>query len=174
MYCNQCGAEIGANDAVCPSCGRSAIGGRVEVQARVRVAEQLHLVGILWFVVAGLAVLPAIVMLALSGAIPRMAGPDEATRAFGPVLFLGLSVVSFGFALACFAAGYGLVKIAPWGRTMALIMGFLSLPLFMPFGTALGVYTLYVLLPTAAGDEYTRLAQASEAQKLRVVTSQGA
>jgi hypothetical protein len=35
----------------------------------------------------------------------------------------------------------------------ALVMAFLNL-LNFPFGTALGVYTLFVLLPDAAGDEY--------------------
>ena len=42
-------------------------------------------------------------------------------------------------------AGIGLLNFKPWGRIMALVLGFLNLPGF-PTGTALGVYTLWVLL----------------------------
>jgi hypothetical protein len=36
-------------------------------------------------------------------------------------------------------------------------MGFLSI-LSLPFGTALGIYTIWVLLSAGAGQEYERLA----------------
>jgi len=42
-------------------------------------------------------------------------------------------------------AGVGLLKYQQWARIMAIIIGVLHL-LSFPFGTALGVYTLYVLL----------------------------
>jgi hypothetical protein len=38
------------------------------------------------------------------------------------------------------------------------VTAFLDL-LHIPLGTALGVYTLYVLLPDAAGDEYRQMSQ---------------
>jgi hypothetical protein len=37
-------------------------------------------------------------------------------------------------------------------------MAFLGL-IHPPFETALGIYTLFVLLPDAAGDEYRRMSQ---------------
>ena len=37
-------------------------------------------------------------------------------------------------------------------------MAFIAL-IHPPLGTALGVYTLFVLLPDAAGDEYRRMSQ---------------
>jgi hypothetical protein len=42
-------------------------------------------------------------------------------------------------------AGIGLLAYKPWARILTLILGFLNLPGF-PVGTALGIYTLYVLL----------------------------
>jgi len=42
-------------------------------------------------------------------------------------------------------AGVGLLKFRPWARIVAIILGALHL-LSFPFGTALGVYTLIVLL----------------------------
>jgi hypothetical protein len=46
-------------------------------------------------------------------------------------------------------AGYGLLKGQRWGQILAIIVGFLSLFNF-PLGTALGVYTLFVLFQSAA------------------------
>jgi hypothetical protein len=45
----------------------------------------------------------------------------------------------------------------PWGRTLALVVGILTLlkPLL---GTALGIYTLWVLAPTVSGAEYDAIA----------------
>jgi hypothetical protein len=43
------------------------------------------------------------------------------------------------------AAGWGLMERAPWGRIVAIVAAFLSLLRF-PFGTALGIWTLVVLL----------------------------
>ena len=52
-------------------------------------------------------------------------------------------------------AGVGLLQRAPWARILALIMGFLSLISF-PFGTALGIYTIWVLMASGAEEEYNR------------------
>lgn len=41
--------------------------------------------------------------------------------------------------------GFGLLKFRPWARILAIILGALHL-LSFPFGTALGVFALYVLL----------------------------
>ncbi|HEV7426485.1 MAG TPA: hypothetical protein VGQ46_08965 [Thermoanaerobaculia bacterium] len=59
-----------------------------------------------------------------------------------------------GAAIACFltvialpgiVAGIGLLKMRPWARVVAIIVGVLHI-LSFPFGTALGAYTLWVLL----------------------------
>jgi len=47
-------------------------------------------------------------------------------------------------------AGWGLLQRAPWARLLALILAFLAL-FNVPFGTAIGVYTLWVLLPDESG-----------------------
>jgi hypothetical protein len=48
-------------------------------------------------------------------------------------------------AALALAAGWGLMERAPWGRIVAIVAAFLSLLRF-PFGTALGIWTLVVLL----------------------------
>jgi hypothetical protein len=49
--------------------------------------------------------------------------------------------------------GYSLLTRRPWGRVLAIVVGILTLlkPLL---GTALGIYTLWVLAPSASGAEY--------------------
>src|SRR5258706_6941256 len=61
-----------------------------------------------------------------------------------------------GAAIACFLilvslpgmfAGIGLLKMQPWARIVAIVVVVLHI-LSFPLGTALGVYTLWVLLNT--------------------------
>src|SRR2546423_2828051 len=54
-------------------------------------------------------------------------------------------VLLFVLSLPGIIAGVGLLKFKPWARILAIILGALHL-LSFPFGTALGVYTLVVLL----------------------------
>jgi hypothetical protein len=63
-------------------------------------------------------------------------------------------------AAAGFFTGWGLLQREQWARTFALVMGFVAL-LNVPLGTALGIYTLWVLLPSQSDDEYKALAQAA-------------
>jgi hypothetical protein len=62
--------------------------------------------------------------------------------------------VSAGLALL---VGYSLLTRRPWGRTLAIIVAILSL-LKIPFGTAIGIYTLWVLAPADSGAEYDSIA----------------
>jgi len=46
----------------------------------------------------------------------------------------------------CLVLAWGLFEREPWARFLGLALGFLALLRF-PLGTALGIYTLWVLLP---------------------------
>jgi hypothetical protein len=54
--------------------------------------------------------------------------------------------------------GLGLTQKAPWARTAAIVLGVLAL-FHPPLGTALGVYSLWVLVGDEGGDQYRYLAQ---------------
>ena len=53
----------------------------------------------------------------------------------------------------------GLLQRAPWARVLVLVMAFVSL-INMPLGTALGIYTLWVLLADNGQRQYEALARA--------------
>ena len=163
MYCNHCGAPLGQDQLACPSCGRSVADVRSSIAIRTRVAGHLHLMAIFWFVMAAFWMIPTAVMFALAAAagsaIPSTAPPPA--RVFGPILFFGLGILFLAIGAARAITAYGLLKVCPWGRVLALVMAFLML-LDLPFGTALAVYTLWVLLPAEAGEEYQRISASRE------------
>jgi hypothetical protein len=71
-----------------------------------------------------------------------------------------IAVSTIFMAALALIAGYGLLNRAPWGRTIAIIAAIFALIKF-PFGTALGIYTLWVLAPGASGLEYDAIADRS-------------
>jgi hypothetical protein len=52
---------------------------------------------------------------------------------------------------------WGLLERAPWARTYTIIVSTIWL-LDIPLGTALSIYTLWVLLPETSEAEYRQLA----------------
>lgn len=162
MYCNNCGSAVGGDQVVCSRCGTSIIGARAAVTARTRVAGHVQLIAIFWFVIAVISgLIPMVVMLALSGVLTAALGHEPViARIAASGLFSLLALMFAVHMVAAFFTGWGLYKLRPWGRTLALVMAFLAL-IHPPFGTALGIYTLVVLLPAAAGDEYRSMALAA-------------
>ena len=68
-----------------------------------------------------------------------------------------VAVATVFTAALALIAGYGLLQRKPWGRVVAIVAAVLALIKF-PFGTALGIYTLWVLAPGASGLEYDSIA----------------
>ncbi len=58
------------------------------------------------------------------------------------MVILGIAVV---LAVPGLIAGIGVLRYKNWGRILAIILGVLNL-VNIPVGTAVGVYTLYVML----------------------------
>src|SRR5205823_11290374 len=78
--------------------------------------------------------------------------------------FVAVLLRTIGSALlivgaAGIVAGWGLLQRYPWARLAAIALGCVNL-LDMPLGTALGVYTLWVLLPATSEAEYRQMARA--------------
>jgi uncharacterized membrane protein (DUF2068 family) len=73
--------------------------------------------------------------------------------------FLGaIGMVLLGFAIVGAIAGWGLIARRPWARMLAIVLGCICL-IHIPFGTALGIYTLWVLVPGDADAEYRSVAR---------------
>jgi hypothetical protein len=113
-------------------------------------AAKIRTLSIFWFVYAGLSLVIGFAGLAFAGAFfsgrfaPWMQGPM-------PPMWMGPAILHFAWIFLvvrsglALAAGWGLWERAEWGRVVAIIAAVLSLLKF-PFGTAIGIWTLVVLL----------------------------
>lgn len=174
MFCNTCGNAIAAGQMNCSRCGASVTATVPVVAAGGRVARHLRVLAILWFVLAVLSgLIPTIIMLVASGfvgSILQRNGGEPIASAIAPVAVMVMALLFAAFTVVMFLTGWGLYKLRPWGRTLAIVMGFLGL-IHPPLGTALGIYTLIVLLPSAAGDEYRTRSAVAEAGDGRSVAA---
>ena len=55
------------------------------------------------------------------------------------------AILVAAYAIPGLLAGYGLLRFAPWARILTIVLAVFELIRF-PFGTALGVYSLWVML----------------------------
>ncbi|MGB9408410.1 MAG: hypothetical protein WCA89_12795 [Terracidiphilus sp.] len=117
-------------------------------------AGKVRALGVVWFIYAGLYLLRGVAGLTFAKGFlfgnfgPWSHGP-WAHGPFPPEFFAGvLGLVWMTLVIkTCLAlvAAWGLVERAPWGRILAIVAGFVFL-VNIPFGTALGIWTLIVLL----------------------------
>jgi hypothetical protein len=166
MFCTACGTQIAIDQAVCTKCGTPTSIGIMQGGGR-RVAEHYRLLGILMIVYSGLVTVTGFAILLVSRVIvahifelPHNGPPPPAfvIGIIGPIMScIGWFALAKG--VAGIVAGSGLLSRAPWARTLAVVVGFLSL-LSIPIGTALGIYTIWVLLSQGAEREYDQLALA--------------
>lgn len=158
MYCDQCGAPLAGEARFCRSCGK-ALGNVAVITTESRLSRHLRLLGILWIAAGALNFLAAGgAWLAGSVILPPLV--SRGVPGFVPTLVSSIAVLVLFKAVACLAAGWGLIERESWARLLAIILGIVSL-FNVPFGTALGIYTMWVLLPAQADEEYARMARAA-------------
>lgn len=159
MFCDQCGTTLTPQSKFCPNCGKQLT---LAVAARgdQRVSRHIQLLAILWIARGAIRLLEVVgIYFAGRVLVPNILDFNPLSGLFSHVLAWMLPVLGF-FGLVSILVGVGLLERAPWGRTVALVMGFLVL-LTPVLGTALGVYTLWVLLPQRSDEEYQSLSMAA-------------
>lgn len=166
MFCDGCGTAVQPGQSYCGRCGKQIVGPVLALQSRPgRVQSNLHLLGILWLAISAFNTIGGVVLLVIANTLfahIHQMGVPEAPTAFVRPLLSVIGVFILGKAAAGFIAGWGLMQREPWARVIALVLGFISL-FNIPFGTAVGVYTLWVLLPAQSEEEYDSLAMARAA-----------
>lgn len=168
---------MGPNQVLCSQCGRSPAEGSANYVSRRRVADHLHLLSVLWIVIGLLCLIPVPILMVLSRVVGQIRatgmspGDETMLHNIGPLFMMALATFCAAIAVGMLATGWGLLKREPWGRTLALVVGFLGL-FHPPLGMALGVYTLWVLLPASAGVEYDHMvAEAAASCAVQTATS---
>jgi predicted nucleic acid-binding Zn ribbon protein len=158
MYCDACGAAIQAGQSFCSKCGKPIVGTLVTKRPG-RVQSHLHLLGILWMAFAAFDTVGAVVLYVIANTLFAQA---ERSAFLRPLLSV-IAILLLAKAALGFIAGWGLLQREKWARVLALVMGFVLLFTNIPFGTALGVYTMWVLMSAESESEYDALSEARAA-----------
>jgi predicted nucleic acid-binding Zn ribbon protein len=167
MFCDACGAAVQSGQAFCSQCGKQILGPVAVVQARQgRVHQHAHLLGILWLAVSAFNAVAGLILLVLANTLfshlHEMGAPPEVPTGFLSSLLTTIAIIVLAKSACGFFAGWGLLQREPWARIVALVLAFISL-FNIPFGTAIGVYTLWVLLPGDSQREYEAMVTARAA-----------
>jgi hypothetical protein len=118
------------------------------------VREHVKILGILHIAWSGLMLAAALIVMVvfggLAGVISHVPEVAESADAILAAPFLGLIggiivAALLVFSLPGILVGIGLLKFHPWGRIGGIVLSVLNL-FSVPFGTALGIYGLWVLL----------------------------
>lgn len=167
MFCANCGAWITEDQNYCSVCGRRAArggaapassqaSGAQAAATRGRVERHIQILAVLWIVWAVIRLLPGFGLL-FFGRFILPAFPFNLRSFFMPfAAFTGAYFLAF--AAFCFVTGWGLMERKSWARVVAIIAAILSL-IHPVLGTALGIYTLWVIAPRESEEEYRRLSQ---------------
>lgn len=108
--------------------------------------QHVKILGWCFIVFSSLVLLLAVFLFLVIGGAGIASGDREAmmiTGAVGTILGVFLIIL----ALPGLITGFGLLKFKPWSRVLGIVLAALNLLAF-PFGTALGIYALWVLLNT--------------------------
>ncbi|MDT8305582.1 MAG: hypothetical protein RRC07_06565 [Anaerolineae bacterium] len=116
-----------------------------------QIEQHVPILGWLYIIASALFLLLGLVIFVFLSGVGWFAGADDpSSLAILAIVGLFVAGIMAIMGLPGILAGWGLLKRKNWGRVLALIVGILNLFNF-PIGTALGAYTLFVLLqPEAA------------------------
>jgi len=115
------------------------------------VLSHVDLLGVLFIVWGLLTTLVGLSTLALGvGAVALITSGNRSdggqfAAGLTAAIFTTLAIIAIVWGVAHVAVGVPLRRRRPWSRIMALMLGSIDL-LLLPYGTALGLYGLWVLL----------------------------
>jgi hypothetical protein len=157
MFCDGCGAVVQPGQAFCSKCGKQIVGMIAGMPQQGRVQQHIHLLGILWLAMSAFNSIGGLVAILLANTLfthlHEMGLPPQVPTGFISAMMTTGGIIVLAKAACGFVAGWGLLQRESWARIIALVLAFVSL-FSIPFGTAIGVYTLWVLLPGRSQQEY--------------------
>jgi len=109
------------------------------MEKHVEILSWLYVVSSAFWLALGLA---AFIIFGILAVNPPHYTDDSAVLALLGVIVLAVCAIG---AIPGMLGGLGLRKRKNWARILVIILGFLNLPA-IPLGTALGIYTLSILL----------------------------
>lgn len=115
------------------------------------MTTHVKVLGVMYIVLSALGVASALFLALAVGTASSIVGvsaePQAAAVALPIIGVAGTALVVFLLALSLpgLITGIGLLKLQPWARILGIVLSAINL-INIPFGTALGIYGLWVLL----------------------------
>lgn len=178
MFCSTCGKPAAPGETTCAYCHASlALAGvpagaypqpAYAIYAQTRMARHVQIIGILWAVRGILPLFGWLIAVPFIRAFAGHAASPFGRGGFGPwdmfhaTPFWIPIVTAFVVLHAALSltTAYALLTRQSWGRVLAIVASILGL-IRIPFGTALSIYTLIILLPTDAAAQYAAISTRS-------------
>jgi hypothetical protein len=129
---------------------------RVETSVHGRSRDwdtHVKIVGSLFIISALFMAIPAFGLLLFPGMM--MTGIAHRTFPFAGPFFAALAMAFLSIPVVNVITGIGLLRYREWARVLALVQAAFMLIGF-PFGTAIGIYTFWVLLSNDGSASYKR------------------
>ncbi len=124
---------------------------------RSRIAGHIRLLGIFWIAISAYRLLPGLFLFsAFRHGSAWFLPPEVPFFVHGIIRSVGSLLLAGG--VLGIVTGWGLLERQSWARMLAIVLGCFSL-VEMPLGTALGIYTLWVLLPAQSEQEYRQISK---------------
>jgi hypothetical protein len=162
MFCDGCGSALQPGQGFCGGCGKQIVGPVTVYQGRRRVREHIQLVAIFWFAISAFNAMLGVAAYIVANTV-LVHGAISGPPAFVRPLVSSVAILVLGGSAFGFIAGWGLMHRDPWARVLTLVLAFFVLFINIPLGTAVGVYTMWVLLPRESEQEYEALIAARPA-----------
>lgn len=115
------------------------------------MTTHVKVLGVLYIVLSAIGVCAALffglALGAAGGIVGQTASPEDAAVALPVIGLAGTAFVVFLLAVSLpgLITGIGLLKFQSWARIVGIVLAAINL-INIPFGTALGIYGLWVLL----------------------------
>lgn len=166
MYCSGCGQLIPPGQQFCTNCGRPVVAAPMPAAPPpyfyTRVHRHIQALSILWLAYAAWTLLGWLIAMSIFGGMFHSyfghwnRGPWAGPFNHIPWLVPFITIVLIGRVILSLVTGLALLNRASWARILAIVAAFLTI--IKPItGTALAIYTLWVLLPGASGQEYNQM-----------------
>ena len=120
--------------------------------------QHVTIVGILHIASGAFGIMIGVIVFVVLTAVGLLAvapGEDEAARGVLLAIGIGVPLILLIINVPEVVGGIFLLRYRPWARYLAMFYGAFELPSF-PIGTAIGIYTLWVLLQEETAQLFAR------------------